>query len=234
MHHHARTDQAEQVRAAAPDLPVAHRPGRPAPAAARPAAPGPVRGAGPLRWHRTHHPGRAEPVPGSPGRRPRRRDRHHAHPGPGPRPCLQPAHRLLVPPRRRLPALCRGRGAQHVRGTARLSAPPGRQRPRHDREGVLRLAVLPRRRRVPDAAARTRRPARPERPSGARGRPPVHRDRTGHPPPRHPRALARLALRHPFSTVAVSLAIRLHGIRLYLRGLPVQPRPQHRPQEGMQ
>lgn len=49
-----------------------------------------------------------------------------------------------------------------------------------------------------------------------------------------PRALVRLALRHPFSTVAVSLAIRLHGIRLYLRGLPVQPRPQHRPQEGMQ
>ncbi|WP_374192332.1 DUF1365 family protein [Streptomyces sp. MBT58] len=52
--------------------------------------------------------------------------------------------------------------------------------------------------------------------------------------PATPRALARLALRHPLSTIAVSLAIRLHGIRLYLRGLPVQPRPQHRPQEGMQ
>ncbi|NEE28136.1 DUF1365 domain-containing protein, partial [Streptomyces sp. SID7982] len=26
----------------------------------------------------------------------------------------------------------------------------------------------------------------------------------------------------------------LHGIRLYLRGLPVQPRPPHRTQEGMQ
>ncbi|MFJ4830012.1 DUF1365 domain-containing protein [Streptomyces sp. NPDC088747] len=38
-------------------------------------------------------------------------------------------------------------------------------------------------------------------------------------------ALARLALRHPWSTLAVSLAIRIHGIRLYLRGLPVQPRP---------
>lgn len=49
-----------------------------------------------------------------------------------------------------------------------------------------------------------------------------------------PRQLVRLALRHPLSTLLVSAAIRLHGIRLYLRGLPVQPRPPHRPQEGMQ
>ncbi|MGW1893916.1 DUF1365 domain-containing protein [Streptomyces sp. NPDC002004] len=42
------------------------------------------------------------------------------------------------------------------------------------------------------------------------------------------RALLRLALRHPWSTVAVAAAIRRHGIRLYLRGLPVQPRPSHR------
>ncbi|MEV7691480.1 DUF1365 domain-containing protein [Streptomyces bungoensis] len=40
-----------------------------------------------------------------------------------------------------------------------------------------------------------------------------------------PAALLRLALRHPWSTLAVSAAIRTHGIRLYLRGLPVQPRP---------
>ncbi|MEV5976716.1 DUF1365 domain-containing protein [Streptomyces sp. NPDC052114] len=39
------------------------------------------------------------------------------------------------------------------------------------------------------------------------------------------RTLLGLALRHPLSTLAVSAAIRLHGIRLYLRGLPVQPRP---------
>ncbi|MEU5285285.1 DUF1365 domain-containing protein [Streptomyces sp. NPDC020755] len=52
--------------------------------------------------------------------------------------------------------------------------------------------------------------------------------------PAGPRELVRLALRHPLSTVLVSAAIRLHGIRLYLRGLPVQPRPPHRPQEGMQ
>ncbi|MER5596203.1 DUF1365 domain-containing protein [Streptomyces sp. NPDC002265] len=33
------------------------------------------------------------------------------------------------------------------------------------------------------------------------------------------------ALRHPWSTAVVSAAIRVHGIRLYLKGLPVQPRP---------
>ncbi|MFE1443393.1 DUF1365 domain-containing protein [Streptomyces sp. NPDC058739] len=37
----------------------------------------------------------------------------------------------------------------------------------------------------------------------------------------------RLAVRHPWSTLAVSAAIRVHGIRLFLRGLPVQPRPAH-------
>ncbi|MGI5451639.1 DUF1365 domain-containing protein [Streptomyces sp. CA-249302] len=40
-----------------------------------------------------------------------------------------------------------------------------------------------------------------------------------------PATLLRLALRHPWSTLAVSAAIRFHGIRLYLRGLPLQPRP---------
>ncbi|MFJ5269563.1 DUF1365 domain-containing protein [Streptomyces sp. NPDC088358] len=44
--------------------------------------------------------------------------------------------------------------------------------------------------------------------------------------------LLRAALRHPWSTAAVSAAIRVHGIRLYLRGLPVQPRPHHRSQES--
>ncbi|MEU6841204.1 DUF1365 domain-containing protein [Streptomyces sp. NPDC046716] len=39
------------------------------------------------------------------------------------------------------------------------------------------------------------------------------------------RTLLRLAARRPLSTLAVSAAIRLHGVRLYLRGLPVQPRP---------
>ena len=48
------------------------------------------------------------------------------------------------------------------------------------------------------------------------------------------RALAAAAVRHPWSTLAVSARIRWHGIRLYLRGLPVIPRPPHKPQEGVQ
>ncbi|WP_221889710.1 DUF1365 domain-containing protein [Streptomyces sp. WAC06614] len=39
------------------------------------------------------------------------------------------------------------------------------------------------------------------------------------------RTLLAAVLRHPWSTAGVSLGIRLHGIRLYLKGLPVQPRP---------
>ncbi|MBV7673910.1 DUF1365 domain-containing protein [Streptomyces halstedii] len=52
--------------------------------------------------------------------------------------------------------------------------------------------------------------------------------------PGTPAQLLRLALRHPLSTAVVSAAIRLHGVRLYLRRLPVQPRPRHHTQEGMQ
>ena len=42
------------------------------------------------------------------------------------------------------------------------------------------------------------------------------------------------AARHPWPTLAVSTAIRLHGLALYLRGLPVRPRPRHQPQEGVE
>ena len=48
------------------------------------------------------------------------------------------------------------------------------------------------------------------------------------------RALLGAAVRHPWSTAAVSARIRWQGIRLYLRGLPVVPRPPHQPQEGVQ
>ncbi|WP_306319091.1 MULTISPECIES: DUF1365 domain-containing protein [unclassified Streptomyces] len=41
------------------------------------------------------------------------------------------------------------------------------------------------------------------------------------------RTLVGFALRRPWSTLAVSVAIRVHGVRLYLRGLPVRPRPDH-------
>ncbi|ATW52471.1 DUF1365 domain-containing protein [Streptomyces peucetius] len=43
----------------------------------------------------------------------------------------------------------------------------------------------------------------------------------------------RAALRNPLSTLAVSAGIRFHGIRLFLRGLPVQPRPRHLTQDGV-
>ncbi|MEY9875258.1 DUF1365 family protein [Streptacidiphilus sp. MAP12-33] len=48
------------------------------------------------------------------------------------------------------------------------------------------------------------------------------------------RRLALASLRHPLAPLAASLAIRIHGIRLYLRKLPVVPRPDHQPQEGFQ
>lgn len=41
------------------------------------------------------------------------------------------------------------------------------------------------------------------------------------------------AVRHQWSTAAVSAGIRRHGIHLLLRGLPVHPRPRHRTQEGL-
>lgn len=47
------------------------------------------------------------------------------------------------------------------------------------------------------------------------------------------RGLLRAALRRPWSTAAVSAGIRFHGVRLWLRGLPVRPRPPHVPQEGL-
>lgn len=52
--------------------------------------------------------------------------------------------------------------------------------------------------------------------------------------PATPWRLLRSLLRHPWPTLAVSLAIRWHGVRLWLRRLPVQVRPHHHPQKGMQ
>ena len=48
-----------------------------------------------------------------------------------------------------------------------------------------------------------------------------------------PAALLRAAARHPWSTAAVSARIHGQGIRLYARGLRPEPRPPHRPQEGI-
>ncbi|MDI5961959.1 DUF1365 domain-containing protein [Streptomyces sp. SL54] len=51
--------------------------------------------------------------------------------------------------------------------------------------------------------------------------------------PAGPAALLGRAVRRPWSTAAVSLGIRRHGIVLYLRRLPVMRRPPHPAQEGM-
>ena len=48
------------------------------------------------------------------------------------------------------------------------------------------------------------------------------------------RARLQTAARYPWSTAAVSARIRWQGVRLYLRGLPVIPRPAHQSQEGVQ
>ena len=64
------------------------------------------------------------------------------------------------------------------------------------------------------------------------GGPLVRRQRARHRPPGHRRGpCSAAAVRHPWSTAAVSARIRWQGIRLYLRGLPVVPRPAHQPQE---
>lgn len=50
---------------------------------------------------------------------------------------------------------------------------------------------------------------------------------TGTPRPATLHTLARIAVGHLFMTHRVSLLIRLHGIRLWLAGLTVRPRPAH-------
>ena len=47
------------------------------------------------------------------------------------------------------------------------------------------------------------------------------------------RALIRMLLRRPLAPHRTSLLIRRHGIALWLRRLPVLPRPPHTPQEGL-
>ena len=47
------------------------------------------------------------------------------------------------------------------------------------------------------------------------------------------RALARLLIRQPLMPQRVSALIRMHGIWLWLRGLPVRAHPHHTPQEGI-
>jgi DUF1365 family protein len=55
----------------------------------------------------------------------------------------------------------------------------------------------------------------------------------GRPEPATPRAVLRQLVRQPLMTQRVSALIRLQGIRLWLRGVPLHPRPTHVPQEGV-
>jgi DUF1365 family protein len=54
----------------------------------------------------------------------------------------------------------------------------------------------------------------------------------GRPEPASHRALARLLIRQPLMTQRVSVLIRVHGIWLWLRGLPIRPHPNHTRQAG--
>jgi DUF1365 family protein len=54
----------------------------------------------------------------------------------------------------------------------------------------------------------------------------------GRPQPATPGRLARLLISMPLMTHRTSLLIRMHGVWLWLRRLPVISRPAHRPQEG--
>ena len=55
----------------------------------------------------------------------------------------------------------------------------------------------------------------------------------GRPEPATARTIARTRIRHPLMPHRVSTLIRLHGIWLWLRGLPVQPHPPHVQQAGV-
>jgi DUF1365 family protein len=46
--------------------------------------------------------------------------------------------------------------------------------------------------------------------------------------------VVRISLTRPFEPLVVRARITVHGVRLWLRGLPVQPRPTHPPQEAVQ
>jgi DUF1365 family protein len=56
---------------------------------------------------------------------------------------------------------------------------------------------------------------------------------SGRPRPASPSALLLQLVRLPLMPQRVSALIRMHGIWLWLRRLPIQPRPAHQPQEGV-
>ncbi|MFJ8820773.1 DUF1365 domain-containing protein [Streptomyces sp. NPDC102467] len=83
--------------------------------------------------------------------------------------------------------------------------------------------------RLPTPGAQLRLTVRLDNP----GAPPFTATVRGERRPATPLAVTRTVLRHPLATYAVSAAIRMHGIRLLLRGLRPRPRPRHQVQKGM-
>ena len=59
-----------------------------------------------------------------------------------------------------------------------------------------------------------------------------HASFVGRPVPATPSHIARALLRTPFATLQTTVRIRIHGIWLWLRRLPVIPRPVHETQAG--
>jgi len=66
------------------------------------------------------------------------------------------------------------------------------------------------------------------------GRPPFVAVLTGRARAASPAYVLRLAVTQPLEPLAVMAKIRWHGIRLWLRRLPIRPRPTHSPQETVQ
>ncbi|MFF0743605.1 DUF1365 domain-containing protein [Streptomyces sp. NPDC004111] len=95
--------------------------------------------------------------------------------------------------------------------------------PFHSVDGDYRM-------RLPEPDGRLRLSIRLDRPDAGPFTAAVHGERR----PATTAGLLRTGVRHPLSTLAVSAAIRLHGVLLYLRRVPVQHRPRHQPQEGLE
>ena len=224
LRHHDQPHPPGAVQAAL-HAPLAHLAGRPR-RPARPRLPRPLRGARPPRRPRRVPPRQRRGLPALP----RRRGRHRPHPDGRQRArvrlLLQPDQRLLVLGRGRRARRDRRGGAQHLRRPARLPRAPRRAGPCLDAQGDVRLAVPRHRRHLRPGRPGARRPApgrrRPHTDDGARFSASLRR---------RPQLGAR-RLRAAPAALRGSLLIRAHGIWLWLRRLPVRPRPHHH-QEGV-
>ena len=125
----------------------------------------------------------------------------------------------------------RRRGAQHLRRAALLPAAPRRARPGATSAKEFYVSpFFPVRRRLPDAAARARRPARADRTLDRDGGRRSPRRVRGRRRPATARRAAAAAVRHPLSTLAVSAAHPAAGHpALPARAAGPAPRPPPHP-----